>query len=136
MRSAVGGWVEKRRTTPSPRNGFAIIRWLTEASRPSSGSGSRRVPVSILRRADGQGERVAAELRAGGVRLELPGTADRQLDDHGRDRAEDEQQQRAEDAAPSSSSEPPNGMNHARWPIQVTTAASAPATEEIRMSRL
>ncbi len=37
---------------------------------------------------------------------------------------------------PSSSSERPNGISQAKFTRNITTEASAPATEEIRMSRL
>ena len=97
----------------------------------------RRVPASSLRRAPARASGSPVSWAPDVVRLVLAGAADRQLDDQrprsGRAPAAGA---RRGCRRPSSSSAPPNGRNQASWAIQVMTAAIAPATEEIRMSRL
>ena len=98
MRSAVGGWVEKRLPMPAARErvgdhegaGGGQLRVLRQRHRP----GARL----DLAQGGGEGEGVAGEAGAGGVGLVLAGAADGHLDDGGGDGAEDEHQQGAEQA--------------------------------------
>src|SRR5690606_22469891 len=137
MRSAIGGWVENIFDSPWPgRNGFAIIMWFVVSIRGSGGSGSCLVPASSLRRAAASAsgspvswarEASAAysreRLMASWIRLAARGPRIRIIS-------------MPRMPGPSSSLERPTGISQAKFTRNMITEARAPATEEIRMSRL
>lgn len=133
----IGGCVENIFDSPCPgRNGFAIIMWLAVSMRGSGGSGSCLVPTSSLRRAPASAsgspvsrapdasasysrERLMASwmrLAASGPRIMIRSMPRR--------------------PGPSSSSERPMGISQAKFTRNMITEARAPATDEMRMSRL
>ncbi len=137
MRSCIGGWVEKSRERPSPaRKGLAIIMWLAVSSRGSGGSGSCWVPTSSLRRAEARasGSPVsrAPEASAWYSRERLTASWMREAATGPRIMISSMPRR----PGPSSSSDRPTGISQAKLTRNITTEASAPATEEMRMSRL
>ena len=94
-----GGWVENACASTPPRNGLAIISAPVVCRSGSRGSGSARGAGVELAQGAREGERVAAQLRALGVRLVLPRPADRELEYGRGGGAQDHQQQRGEEVA-------------------------------------
>ena len=105
MRSAIGGWVENQDRT---LNGLAIIIELTGSSCGVLTSGRAATPASSLRSADASASGSWVSSRAGGVGLVLARAADRELDQAGRERAEEEHQQPGERVARASRPPPKN----------------------------
>ena len=137
MRSAIGGWVENILESPWPgRNGFAIIMWLAVSRRGSGGSGSCLVPASSLRRAlaraSGSPVSWAPEASASYSRERLMASWMTEAASGPRIMISSMPRR----PGPSSSSERPIGISQAKLTRNMITEASAPATEEMRMSRL
>ena len=134
MRSAIGGWVAKKRETSCARKGFAIIMCELLTNCGVGASGARRVPVSSFCRADASARgspvsfapsssasysrvRLIAiwiTIAAKGARSDIP--------------------IRAIGLGRSSSLPPPK--KSAICATEVITPARAPAIEPVRMSRL
>ncbi|SIM24902.1 Uncharacterised protein [Mycobacteroides abscessus subsp. abscessus] len=134
MRWSMGGWVEVRRPTFSPPKGLAIITWEALATFGFSGSiGARAVPVSSLRsaeaRASGSSVSRAPSSSASYSRVRLMAIWMIEAAS-GATRA----MSRLPMTLPPRSRLPPK--NSANWAMEETTPAMAPATEEVRMSRL
>ena len=121
---------------PCARNGFAIMRCAVLVSWPSAGNGSAWVPMSILRRAlasaSGSWVSAAPDASAWYSRLRLIASWISVAAIGPRISRSSAPRK----PPPSSSSELPSGMNHASCASIVIIPASAPATDEMRMSRL
>ena len=137
IRSAIGGWVENNRAAPSPgRNGLAIIRW-TARPRQAPGPGARprcRAPVCAARWPAPAGRRCSSAPDASAW--------------YSRDRLTAICTMPAAIGPSSAMRIMASGLERrccrrrtdrakiARFDSAVTMPASAPATEEMRMSRL
>lgn len=131
------GWVANIRERPSPgRNGFAIIMWLAVSRRGSGGSGSCLVPASSFRRAlaraSGSPVSWAPDASASYSRERLIASwiTDAAMGPRIMIRSMPRR------PGPSSSLERPTGISQAKFTRNMITEASAPATDEMRMSRL
>ena len=137
-RSAIGGWVEKSLARPVGRNGLAIIRWLCATSRSSGGSGSAWVPACSLRSAlaSASGSRVSSAPDASAWNSRLRLIASWMIDAAIGPRMTSSRLPSTPPPSSSSLRPPKNDANIAMCDRNMITLASAPATEEIRMSRL
>src|SRR5690606_20227746 len=137
IRASRGGRVESSRSICSPaRNGLAIIRWDCETSGGSGGSGASWAPRWSLRSADAsaRGSPVSSEPLASAWnsrdRLTAICTMAAAIG------PSSEISSRAIGLGRSSSLPPNSPANIAMLARKLTIEASAPATDEMRMSRL
>ena len=85
IRSSIGGWVLKRERTPPPLNGLTMNIWAVEGL---ASMGIRWAAIFQLPQSLCQGKRMA-EMGSALIGQIFPGTGNRHLNQHGRNRGKD-----------------------------------------------